>query len=684
MADKSVKKQFEKSFELASSDQNYDLPPREKWLSNSCVSLKKFVELREDLNAVKSLLNHMPLTKWRKHTRNQNPAGFVTTEVRNVANPELLTQAWCKFTEILWKFPFLVPESSQDFQSLHLCEAPGAFITALNHFIRVNRPSMTWSWTGTTLNPYYEGNTTGSMINDDRFILHTLDHWDFCPDNTGDLLDPSNLKYFTQNYRNQMHLITADGSIDCQKDPARQEALVLDLHFSEILASLGALRREGHLVIKMFTFYEWETICHLYLLSSLFVSVDVYKPATSKEGNSEVYVVCQSFKDISMTDIEAMIEGLSKKESLFSTEDIGEDFVETVYKCAAYFKDIQVSVIKGNIELFKHKGDKELQSLKTAQKKEVVKKFLSDFNIKKIENSDRIVKNMVCSHVDDCRQADERVEFGTFQDRCQEKSEEEKLKNVIGKLSKLHPSWLPVCRKVEWISLLTLKSLPDFRPLSGKPFSQIQSSKFCPCRAINLYKESLRIKESQCAIRTMAMKKRRLDLIKFHPIKSLLVQTPILAKLAKIYPEVLTLPTFVVKVDNSECLENSQDNLSDTIGQLVSVLSEMERGQHLIVLNFMLLTRLQLTLFYILVHNFEEVGFLRPVHDSHGIFLSEFKGNEMQWKTKLNEMNSYFKDHRGLLSLISVEYLTQEPLYSMIVAHNINIMRETSKYLLKI
>ncbi len=34
----------------------------------------------------------------------------------------------------------------------------------------------------------------------------------------------------------------------------------------------------------------------MYLLSIAFTQVEVFKPATSKEGNSEVYVVCKDFQ----------------------------------------------------------------------------------------------------------------------------------------------------------------------------------------------------------------------------------------------------------------------------------------------------------------------------------------------------------------------------------------------------
>jgi 23S rRNA methylase len=52
----------------------------------------------------------------------------------------------------------------------------------------------------------------------------------------------------------------------------------------------------GSFLLKMFTMYEHETVCLMYLLCCAFNRVHVFKPATSKEGNSEVYVVCLEYK----------------------------------------------------------------------------------------------------------------------------------------------------------------------------------------------------------------------------------------------------------------------------------------------------------------------------------------------------------------------------------------------------
>jgi cap2 methyltransferase len=66
-------------------------------------------------------------------------AGKVVGEVKKSFNTELCTQAWCKFHEILASFDVVPPSALSDpsaaFSSVHLCEAPGAFITSLNHFL---------------------------------------------------------------------------------------------------------------------------------------------------------------------------------------------------------------------------------------------------------------------------------------------------------------------------------------------------------------------------------------------------------------------------------------------------------------------------------------------------------------------------------------------------------------------
>jgi hypothetical protein len=53
-------------------------------------------------------------------------------------------QAWCKFYENAMSFNLVPPASVKAgrLNSVHLCEAPGAFITSLNHYLKLHNPGI--------------------------------------------------------------------------------------------------------------------------------------------------------------------------------------------------------------------------------------------------------------------------------------------------------------------------------------------------------------------------------------------------------------------------------------------------------------------------------------------------------------------------------------------------------------
>ncbi len=57
---------------------------------------------------------------------------------RKKVEPEMCTIAFAKMYEMLEAYQLVryYPDHGNKFNSLHLCEAPGAFICATNHFIK--------------------------------------------------------------------------------------------------------------------------------------------------------------------------------------------------------------------------------------------------------------------------------------------------------------------------------------------------------------------------------------------------------------------------------------------------------------------------------------------------------------------------------------------------------------------
>ena len=69
--------------------------------------------------------------------------------------------------------------------------------------------------------------------------------------------------------------VTADGSIDCVDNPAQQEKLVSQLLLCETYAALSVLKAGGTYILKMFTSFECQTLCLIYLLASSFNEVNM-------------------------------------------------------------------------------------------------------------------------------------------------------------------------------------------------------------------------------------------------------------------------------------------------------------------------------------------------------------------------------------------------------------------------
>ena len=155
---------------------------------------RQMAEMKDELNYIKSLLNDYDIKKWREHTNFMNLCGHLSKECKTRLNAELCTKAWLKFCTLLNSCEiFQDKQAEKRITSVHLCEAPGAFITCLNHHLTTKLPHITWNWVATTLNPYYDGNLCGIMIDDDRFIRTTMQNWRFGGDFTGDIMNQRNL-----------------------------------------------------------------------------------------------------------------------------------------------------------------------------------------------------------------------------------------------------------------------------------------------------------------------------------------------------------------------------------------------------------------------------------------------------------------------------------------------------------
>ncbi|XP_021952349.1 cap-specific mRNA (nucleoside-2'-O-)-methyltransferase 2 isoform X2 [Folsomia candida] len=486
---------------LKSPDQYFAIPKFffawPKWIA---VELR---DIKHELNQTKSLLDNYPLNSWHKHTKRMNTAGQVMPIVRQEFQPEFCSQAWCKMYECLSTFS-LVPErittaaSQPDvsarprFLSIHLCEAPGAFISATNHFLSTNYPTIQWDWLATTLNPHYEGNDIGTMINEDKLILSSLNNWIFLKDTTGNIMNRANLDSLIEQVKQKclslehsVDLVTADGSIDCQTNPMEQESAVVELQFTEIIAALSILGVGGSFVLKIFTFLECQTISHLYILCSLFEEVHLFKPATSKEGNSEVYVVCLKYRGrrVFRNQLDFLVEHVGWKTSILSRRAIISDtllffgtFMSKILEAASFFTQYQIAVIKRNIKTWEDKSGLSLTYYQhDIMQCHVSWEWIDRYDVRSLHPQKSLFKlRYFPRHI---THVDPRFEIGCYHDKL-----------LLHQSTDLLVKMEQIKRQIEhyqkfesmsWDVSEISGSFSQLSPLVGRPYKNILSSRFC-------------------------------------------------------------------------------------------------------------------------------------------------------------------------------------------------------------
>ncbi|NXE55546.1 CMTR2 methyltransferase, partial [Casuarius casuarius] len=396
-----IEKLFAKKFSYTKPANNeWQLPDPSDAFTCDHMEFNSLLALKDSMNEVKNQLSDKNLDEWHQHTSFTNKAGKIIPHVKKSVNAELCTQAWCKFHEIVCSFPLLPEEALQDgeLNSVHLCEAPGAFIASLNHYLKSHHISCDWNWVANTLNPYHEANDTLVMIMDDRLIANTLPWWYFGPDNTGDVMTLNHLTGL-QHFINNMatvHLVTADGSFDCQGNPGEQEALVSPLLYCETVTALMILSTGGSFVLKMFTLFEHCSANLLFLLNCCFEEVHVFKPATSKAGNSEAYVICLRYlgRESIHLLLSKMIQNFGTEivnKALFPQHMIPESFLKIHEECCTFFHKCQVETISENIRLFKCMEEAEQTKLNSLRDC-AIEFFMQRYCMKPIARKNWLVK----------------------------------------------------------------------------------------------------------------------------------------------------------------------------------------------------------------------------------------------------------------------------------------------------
>ena len=289
------------------------ISPNDLEISQGPYELKISKSLSNYLNSMKTQIRDYS-QQWDCYKKLTNAYEYIHTVVpytkQSVCKLKPLSRSFYKLIEIYQLLNLdLVEEKITTF---HLAEGPGGFIEAIQS-LRANSND---TYYGMTLIDEDE-NVPGWKKSKYFLSKHPNIKIITGRDDTGNLLNVSNLWYCHEQYKNTMDLITGDGGFDFSIDFNQQESLSHSLIFCQICYAIAMQRKGGTFILKVFDIFAAATIDLIYMLSSLYDKVYIVKPHTSRAANAERYIVCKNFRLVDSYDI------LSKLSTFFPVINSG-------------------------------------------------------------------------------------------------------------------------------------------------------------------------------------------------------------------------------------------------------------------------------------------------------------------------------------------------------------------------
>ena len=171
-----------------------------------------------------------------------------------------------------------------------LCEGPGGFVQALND---------TGAALGIPMTPIHCITLISNNKKVPNWKTSSLSNFSVSigGDGTGDIYRIGNIDFFAREVGgNSCDFVTADGGFDFSGDFNSQETDFVRLLLCEVYTCMLIQRIGGVLVTKMFDIFHTNTLRILTLLRTMYDTVSIHKPKTSRPANSEKYVICRGYR----------------------------------------------------------------------------------------------------------------------------------------------------------------------------------------------------------------------------------------------------------------------------------------------------------------------------------------------------------------------------------------------------
>lgn len=267
----------------------------------------KLMESRTKYIFTKKMIDYLNFDKWANITSKTRIFKGILPKMVKELTLIKVSQAFLKMYEILTVYP-IFDKNNTEVNTFSICEAPGQFINAINHYLKTKTNNKIFNWYANSLNHKSEINIKkyGKNIISDTYglIKKYPNKWLYGKDNTGDITNIDNIYYFKDKIKDKnIDLITSDCglSFDDFRTYNYTEEKISFINFNQILVILFCLPIGKSFILKTFLpQIQAANISLNNILYNLFEKLHFYKPVQNKESG-EFYIIGLNYKGI--TDI---------------------------------------------------------------------------------------------------------------------------------------------------------------------------------------------------------------------------------------------------------------------------------------------------------------------------------------------------------------------------------------------
>ena len=327
------------------------------------------ITLSSYINTAKMQIDSRQLG-WDRYKKYTNTYEYIHTHVPNIKHPicklNPLSRSFYKMIEICKTMRLTDSLPVDNCKTFHFAEGPGGFIEAIS-YIRENPND---KYYGMTLLDQDLSNIPGWKKSQEFLDKNkNVTIWSG-KSGDGDMLKAENLMECYNQHKSSCDIVTGDGGFDFTMDFKHQEVVSLKLAFAQCAYAFSCQKKGGCFIVKLFDTYTQASIDILYLLASAYEKVFFFKPHTSRQANSEKYIVCKNFKldknksvILSMYDVIKSYED-DKHPYRFLNCAIPYNFICAVQEINAILGQSQIENITSTINIIDNCSSERLENLK--------------------------------------------------------------------------------------------------------------------------------------------------------------------------------------------------------------------------------------------------------------------------------------------------------------------------------